>query len=45
LEHRAVGHLLGQGVLKDILGLGQGRLLVEKLFALEGGEEVVERLF
>ena len=32
-------------MLKEIVGLGQGRLLIEKLFALEGGEEVVERLF
>src|SRR5262245_20510541 len=42
VEHRAVGHLLSQGVLEAILGLGEGRLLVEKLFALQGGEEAIE---
>ena len=45
MQHRAVGDFLGQGVLEDILDLRKRRLLVEKLFALEGGEEAIEFLF
>ncbi len=34
VQHRAVGDLLRQGVLKDVVWLRQGRLFIEKLFAL-----------
>jgi len=36
VEHRAVGHFLREGVLKEILHLRQCGLFVEELFALQG---------
>ena len=45
LQHRAVGHLLRQRMLEDVLDLGKRRLFVEKLFALERGEEAIEFFF
>jgi hypothetical protein len=42
VQHRAVSDLLGEGVLKKIFHLGERRLLVEKLLALERGEETIQ---
>jgi hypothetical protein len=45
LEHHAIGHFLGQRVLKDILDLRKRRLFVEKLFALQRCQQSIQLLF
>ena len=45
LQHRAVGDLLGQRMLEDVFHFGKGRLLVEKLFALQRGQQAVQFVF
>src|SRR5262245_45334620 len=42
LEHRAIRHVLGQGMLKEVLHFRKRRLFVEKLFALERSKEAVQ---
>jgi hypothetical protein len=42
VQHRAVRHLLRQDMLEDVFHLGKGRLLVEKLLALERRQQPVE---
>ena len=45
LQHRAVGHFLRQRMLEDVLDFGKRGLFVEKLFALEGGEQAIQFVF
>ncbi len=42
LQHRAVGDFLGQRMLENVLDFGKRGLFVEKLFALERGEQAVQ---
>ena len=44
LEQAAVGHLVGQGMLKGIAHVGEEARLVEKLGGLEVREATVQRL-
>jgi hypothetical protein len=45
LQDRPVGHFLRQGMFEAILDLRKGRLLVEKFFALERGQQPIEVVF
>ena len=45
LQYRAVGHVLGQRMLKDVLDLGKRGLLVEKLFALQRRQQAIRVVF
>ena len=44
-QHRAVSHFLRQRMLEQVLHFRKRGLFVEKLFALERGEQAVECLF
>jgi hypothetical protein len=45
LEHCAVGDLLRERVLKNVLDFGKGGLFVEKLFVLKGSKEAIQFIF
>ena len=39
MEHRSIGHFLCKRVLENVFDLGKRRLLVQKLFGLQRGQE------